>query len=506
MTRTRRHDRCDLKARRAIEVELLERRSMLSASVAGAGGGTASTGPGIIGPAGLTVVGSVANVKASAVAVAATTTLPFFGDVAILKGIKAGSSYNLSATVDWGDGTPVSAASFAADTVGTYHVQGAHTYQVAGTHQTEIRVYATPHGLPGKPVPTLAQIVADVHGTASVAASQNAGATLHLTAGKAFSGKVATLYFPVVDPLPGLILGLTATINWGDGSTSVGTVTRNNLGSLDVTGSHTYQAEGSFKTDTIVRLGPIGPLRKVVPVPPVYPTKVVAEIPGVAVVAAAVGGNAGTIEIANGVLTVIGTPFNDTITISEILPAIVTPVTPRPVSPVLTPRFEVNINGHVTDIWSNAIKSVYVDAGAGNDTVSLAGGPVVRANPLTIDGKTTGSGSSAPTTFAPGTIATLGILSTAVKVPAIIHGGSGNDTLTGGSATDTLFGDAGNDTLIASPGGDIADGGPGDDTAIIVGPGALPQPGIPFPPTYTFSKLISIEHVVYPPVVRPLIL
>ncbi len=57
--------------------------------------------------------------------------------------------------------------------------------------------------------------------------------------GSAFSGTVATGTYSGAGTL-------SATINWGDGSSSAGTVSLNTDGSYSVTGSHTYAEEGSF--------------------------------------------------------------------------------------------------------------------------------------------------------------------------------------------------------------------------------------------------------------------
>ena len=64
------------------------------------------------------------------------------------------------------------------------------------------------------------------------------GQTVSATEGQAFSGVVAT----------GADYGagtLSATINWGDGASSVGSVTLNGSGSYSVSGSHTYSEEGA---------------------------------------------------------------------------------------------------------------------------------------------------------------------------------------------------------------------------------------------------------------------
>src|SRR4029077_10404811 len=62
--------------------------------------------------------------------------------------------------------------------------------------------------------------------------------------GSSFAGTVATF----TDENPNAVTSdFTATITWGDGSTSTGTITANG-GSFTVTGAHTYAEEGSFST------------------------------------------------------------------------------------------------------------------------------------------------------------------------------------------------------------------------------------------------------------------
>lgn len=155
----------------------------------------------------------------------------------------------------------------------------------------------------------------------------------------------------------------------------------------------------------------------------------------------------GHVCLCGGILRVYGTAGNDTITASQA-------------------AFTVNvkINGKSWTFPTSKIKGIVVSAGQGNDMVNLGGAAA-----------------------------------DAVRIPAILHGDAGSDTLTGGAATDTLFGDAGNDTLIASPGHDKAYGGTGFDTAVIIGPGTPPPPNVPPPPSYNFSFIArDVERIVLP--------
>jgi hypothetical protein len=64
----------------------------------------------------------------------------------------------------------------------------------------------------------------------------------------AYSGPVATF----TDANPGATTAdFTATINWGDGTTSSGTVSGPTGGPFTVSGTHTYPSSGTFNTYTI---------------------------------------------------------------------------------------------------------------------------------------------------------------------------------------------------------------------------------------------------------------
>jgi hypothetical protein len=65
---------------------------------------------------------------------------------------------------------------------------------------------------------------------------------LHATEGAAFSGKVASFIDPDLDTKAA---HFTATIAWGDGQSSAGTVKNTGSGTFNVTGSHAYTGDGS---------------------------------------------------------------------------------------------------------------------------------------------------------------------------------------------------------------------------------------------------------------------
>jgi uncharacterized delta-60 repeat protein len=79
------------------------------------------------------------------------------------------------------------------------------------------------------------------------------GTAVTATAGAPFTGVVAT--FTDADP-NGTAGQFTATITWGDGTTSAGTITANGQGGFDVTGTHTYAAAAGY--DIVVQIQDVG--------------------------------------------------------------------------------------------------------------------------------------------------------------------------------------------------------------------------------------------------------
>jgi hypothetical protein len=193
------------------------------------------------------IVSSRATVTDSQLTSAAVLTInpvegiSFSGTVATF--IDPGGSEPVSgytATVDWGDNS-------GADPVGTitdngnghFTVTGTHLYRDEGTYT--IRVTLTHDLLPAVAASSGTAVVADAPLTASSSA-------LTTQQGIALSNRqVAT--FTDTNPR-GPIGDFTATISWGDGATSAGTITQpGGVGStLAVSGTHTY---GVSTTETV---------------------------------------------------------------------------------------------------------------------------------------------------------------------------------------------------------------------------------------------------------------
>jgi hypothetical protein len=131
------------------------------------------------------------------------------------------------ATIDWGDGSPSSYVPAVANSV-----DGSHTYADEGIYPVEIVV----SDLDG---------MTEIHGTATVVdAPLTARATSFSVPKKAaFTQTVATF----VDGNPGATASeFTASIAWGDGVTSTGTVSALSGGGFAVTGDHTYESKGRY--------------------------------------------------------------------------------------------------------------------------------------------------------------------------------------------------------------------------------------------------------------------
>ena len=136
-----------------------------------------------------------------------------------------------SATIDWADGSRLTSATV--DSLG--NVIGTHTYVEEGNYSGLIdwtnsdgAAQSTPFDLKVQDAPLTASAV-----------------NFTAVAGEQFSGPVATF----TDANPNApVSDYTATIVWGDGNQSTGTVTAGPSGGFVVSGTHTYVKTGSYQT------------------------------------------------------------------------------------------------------------------------------------------------------------------------------------------------------------------------------------------------------------------
>jgi hypothetical protein len=174
--------------------------------------------------------------------ISATAGQPFSGVVATVtdtySGVTAGG---LQATIAWGDGH-TSAGTLTDDGGGTFGVSGTNTYTQAGAYTVSVTVQDAANNQTAT-----AQDPATVQPRGSVSAT---GQAISATAGQPFSGVVAT----VTDTFSGVTAGdLQATIAWGDGHTSAGTLTDDGGGTFSVSGTNTYPRAGSYTVSVTVQ-------------------------------------------------------------------------------------------------------------------------------------------------------------------------------------------------------------------------------------------------------------
>jgi len=139
---------------------------------------------------------------------------------------------NFTATVDWGDGT--TSAGTVTGSAGSFSVSGTHTYADEGSFPVQVTVIDIANSLS-----------ASSTGTATVGESDvlvGTGLAITATQGVAFTGAVASFTDTDAANVPG---DFTATINWGDTTTTAGIVSGGS-GTFLVSGSHTYAGAGTF--------------------------------------------------------------------------------------------------------------------------------------------------------------------------------------------------------------------------------------------------------------------
>jgi hypothetical protein len=159
----------------------------------------------------------------------------------------------LQAVVSWGDGThatltsqPSAAGQIVLAPGGAIQVRGSHTYAAAGNYRiaatvTDKATYASNSG-----INTLAQVAA--------APLTSASAVINPVAFVPFQGLVAT--FTEKNPTA-KASQFTATIKWGDGTTTTGTITATAAtpagANFNVIGSHMYTMAGQFPVAVTIK-------------------------------------------------------------------------------------------------------------------------------------------------------------------------------------------------------------------------------------------------------------
>ena len=158
-----------------------------------------------------------------------------------------------SAEINWGDGTNSAGTVTFDSTSGVYSVSGSHLYAEDGSDSIAVIVHRA--GAPDVTLNATATVVepplVKLLPPGVVAPVGNEGTTINLTAGYFTHGGNTEAGSPppgAVNPPP---IDFSATIDWGDGTSSVGTVSLNGS-QYSVAGSHVYLDEGSFAVTAAV--------------------------------------------------------------------------------------------------------------------------------------------------------------------------------------------------------------------------------------------------------------
>jgi hypothetical protein len=208
--------------RRAVPaVEALEGRSLPSATTVTQltpAGGPTDSGHGV-------ALSSVASGKV----IETTAGQPFSGVVATFSDPGPLAATTDTATINWGDGQ-TSAGTIAPQGNGLFAVSGTHSYANAPASYPVVVSLGLTGG--GKAFATSTVLVY----------SFPSGPPINASEGQKFSGVVASFTAPNATAAS----DYTATISWGDGQTSAGTVTALGNGHFAVSGSNTYADAGTY--------------------------------------------------------------------------------------------------------------------------------------------------------------------------------------------------------------------------------------------------------------------
>ena len=163
----------------------------------------------------------------------------YSGAVATLSdGNPLASASDYTGTIDWGDGASDTAV-FVNTGPGTFNISGSHTYANQGAYQVKVAVNDTEGS-------TLSLTGS---ATVMIPAPHVVAKVVKAVEGALFNGPVA--FFS--DDSPNVSASsFSATINWGDGTTSAGNVVSNGSGGFNVTGNHLYAEEGLYSTTVTV--------------------------------------------------------------------------------------------------------------------------------------------------------------------------------------------------------------------------------------------------------------
>jgi len=217
-------------------------------SVAGNGkvnvGATASHGPfslfGSLQPASDTT-----PLTATGASLSATEGFTFQGTVAALTAAAAASDF--TATIDWGDGTSTTTGSVTSSGNGGFLVAGHHVYAEQGSFNVVVTVTDKNNNTLAANNNTIT--AAD---TVKVADAPLLAVGNEIDVSQGVTASNVTVASFVDTGGADAVGDYTATIDWGDGTTTTGTVSISN-GTLNVVGSHAYAATGHYPVKVTIQ-------------------------------------------------------------------------------------------------------------------------------------------------------------------------------------------------------------------------------------------------------------
>jgi PKD repeat protein len=338
-------------------------------------------------------------------------------------------------TVDWGDGSALQKFNYAA---GTADFSETHQYLDDNPTSTPSDNYAINL--------TLADDDGGSDSTSTSAAVKNVAPEVpSLVINPPFVEEHGAVTLTGAFSDVGTLDTHTATIDWGDGTTSKAEITESK-GSGSFSGSHTYALGGIYDVKATLTDDDGGSATR----------SATETVTGVGV--------------KDGVLYIVGTDRNDDVKVSRVGNGLIKVQANfltdrchfRTFNAAEIKRIEIRLgNGNdYAGIADNILLPVQIDGGAGDDCLQAGGGATTLlggdGNDKLIGGR--------------GNDILIGGLGNDVLIGGsgddVLDGGAGNDMLLGGSGNDKLYGGADNDLLVGGPGKDILDGGTGKDVLI----------------------------------------
>ncbi|HEU5431669.1 MAG TPA: DUF4214 domain-containing protein, partial [Thermomicrobiales bacterium] len=156
------------------------------------------------------------------------------GVVATLSDPGADPAGNFAATIDWGDGTTTTGVVSGAS--GSYSISGSHTYAEEGAFAVQVSVVEAS----AAPAATISST-----GTLTVADAPLSAISAAMAGAEGATIAAVVAQFTDADP-NGAAADFSATIDWGDGATSAGTIASNGAGGFNVSGAHAYAEDGAY--------------------------------------------------------------------------------------------------------------------------------------------------------------------------------------------------------------------------------------------------------------------